>query len=69
MLWLFQRAILQKSENDVSLMQDLNFKEIIAFLPIVLLIFTMGLYPEMFLYKIEPTIHHYLKDILLLGGN
>lgn len=69
MLWLFQRAILQKSENDVSLMQDLNFKEIIAFIPIVFLIFIMGLYPEMFLYKIEPTIHHYLKDILLLGGN
>jgi NADH-quinone oxidoreductase subunit M len=68
MLWLYQRIILQKSDNDISLMQDLNKKEIIALVPIAFLIIMMGIYPEIFIYKIEPTIHHYLHDILVLGG-
>jgi len=64
MFWVFQRAILQENGNDVSNMKDLNFKEIVGMFPLVFLIIAMGIYPDWFFYKIEPTIHHYLFDIL-----
>lgn len=67
MLWLFQKAILERSENDVSRMVDLDWKEVLGLLPLALLILAMGIYPDYFLYKIEPTIHHYLNDILHIG--
>ena len=64
MFWMFQKAILSDSGNDVSQMKDLNFKEIIGMLPLAFLIIAMGIYPDWFFYKIEPTIQHYLIDIL-----
>ncbi|MBV5278065.1 MAG: NADH-quinone oxidoreductase subunit M, partial [Campylobacteraceae bacterium] len=68
MFWMFQQAILQESGNDVSKMVDLDLKEIIGLLPLTLLIIAMGIYPDGFLYKIEPTIQHYLLDILYVGA-
>jgi len=64
MFWMFQKAILSDSGNDVSQMKDLNFKEIVGMLPLAFLIIAMGIYPDWFFYKIEPTIQHYLIDIL-----
>lgn len=64
MFWMFQRAILQDSNNDVSKMKDLSFKEIMGMLPIAVLIIAMGVYPDWFMYKVEPTIQHYLNNIL-----
>jgi len=64
MFWMFQRAILSNNGNDVSGMVDLSVKEIIGMLPLAFLIIAMGIYPDWFFYKIAPTIHHYLVDIL-----
>ncbi|MDD2383865.1 MAG: NADH-quinone oxidoreductase subunit M [Sulfurospirillaceae bacterium] len=69
MFWMFQKAILENRGNDVSEMIDLNVKEVLGLLPLVGLIIGMGIYPEWFLYKIEPTIQHYLIDILHIGAN
>lgn len=66
MFWMFQRAILQKSDNDISKMVDLNKKEILGMLPLAIMIIAMGVYPDYFLYKIEPTVQHYLHNILIL---
>ena len=68
MLWLFQKAILVRSDNDVSRMMDLDGREILGLLPLALLIIAMGVYPDFFLYKIEPTIHYYLNELLHVGG-
>ena len=64
MFWMFQKAILSDNGNDVSQMKDLNFKEIVGMVPLAFLIIAMGIYPDWFFYKIEPTIQHYLLDIL-----
>ena len=69
MFWMFQRAILQDSNNDVSKMKDINKKEILGMLPLACLIIAMGVYPDWFLYKIDPTIQHYLRDILEIRIN
>ena len=70
MLWMFQRAILQDRETDNGKdlpMRDLHIKEIIALVPWVILIFVMGLYPDYFINKFEPSVLHYISDILPSG--
>lgn len=68
MFWMFQKAILENRGNDVSQMRDLDFKEVLGLLPLAGLIIGMGVYPDWFLYKVEPTIQHYLIDILHIGA-
>jgi len=69
MLWMFQRAILQKREDGTELqMRDLKIKEIIGLAPWVFLVFLMGIYPDVFIDKFEPTVTHYLNDILKIGA-
>ena len=70
MLWMFQRAILQdRPEGSTELkMRDLKIKEIVGLIPWVILVFIMGVYPEIFIDKFEPTVTHYLQDILQIGA-
>lgn len=70
MLWMFQRAILQDRDNSNSTikMRDLKIKEIVGMAPWVILVFLMGIYPEIFINKFEPTVTHYLNDILKIGA-
>ncbi len=70
MLWMFQRAILQDRPegSTVVKMRDLKIKEIIGLAPWVFLVFLMGFYPEVFMDKFEPTVTHYLNDILQIGA-
>jgi NADH-quinone oxidoreductase subunit M len=68
MLWMFQRAILQKREGPALKMRDLHIKEIIGLAPWVILVFLMGVYPDPFIDKFEPSVIHYLTDILKLGA-
>lgn len=70
MLWMFQRAILQDREENTGVvkMRDLKIKEIIGMAPWVVLVFLMGIYPEIFIDKFEPTVTHYLNDILKIGA-
>jgi NADH-quinone oxidoreductase subunit M len=67
---MFQRAILQnRPEGSVELtMRDLKIKEILGLAPWVILVFLMGIYPEVFMNKFEPTVTHYLHDILQIGA-
>jgi len=69
MLWMFQRAILVKRESGEDLkFRDLKIKEIIGLIPWVILVFLMGIYPDIFMDKFEPTVTHYLNDILHIGA-
>ena len=48
--------------------RDLKIKEILGLAPWVILVFLMGFYPEVFMNKFEPTVTHYLNDILQIGA-
>tara|TARA_R110002050_G_scaffold204175_1_gene339379 strand:+ start:4745 stop:6226 length:1482 start_codon:yes stop_codon:yes gene_type:complete len=67
MLWMFQRAILQDRVGEPRKMRDLKIKEIIGLAPWIILVFLMGVYPEPFIDKFEPTVTHFLNDILKIG--
>jgi NADH-quinone oxidoreductase subunit M len=64
MLWLFQRTMFGEPEGPENQnMTDLNFRQLCYMLPLVILMFWIGLYPKPFLTRIEPTVNHYVGQV------
>jgi NADH-quinone oxidoreductase subunit M len=57
MLWMFQRVMFGELDNPKNQkLKDLNAREIAIMVPLVALIFIMGVYPTPFLDKMAPSI-------------
>lgn len=57
MLWMFQRVMFGKLENvHNQTLKDLNAREIVVMLPLLILVFVMGVYPTPFIDKMTPAI-------------
>ena len=54
MLWMFQRVFFEKTNLQTEKIADLSLLETFTFLPVILLIIFMGIYPQPFIKKIEP---------------
>ncbi len=64
MLWMFQRIMFGKIKDDsLYEFKDLKKSEAVILLPIVFLIVVLGVYPQPFLNKIEPTVRRYIEFI------
>jgi len=63
MLWMFQRVFFEKAKDSTAKFRDLSSAEVVAFLPIVILIIVMGIYPQPFLKKIEPAAKMQISSI------
>jgi NADH-quinone oxidoreductase subunit M len=64
MLWMYQRVIfgeLTKAENKV--LKDLSAREILVLSSVTLFIFWIGIYPQTFLSRMEPTVKGYLAQV------
>ena len=64
MLWMFQRVMfgkLDKQEN--QRLVDLSGREIAVLVPIVVFIVWIGVYPNSFLKKTEPTVNHLIEYV------
>ncbi|MDR3630184.1 MAG: NADH-quinone oxidoreductase subunit M [Desulfocapsaceae bacterium] len=64
MLWMFQRVFFEKSNERTEKFRDLSAAEVLAFLPILVLIIVMGIYPQPFIKKIEPAARIQINTIL-----
>jgi NADH-quinone oxidoreductase subunit M len=60
MLWMFQRVFFEKSNAKTANFKDLTPYETLVFLPVILLILVMGIYPQPFIGKIEPAAQRQL---------
>ncbi|MFQ6003412.1 MAG: NuoM family protein, partial [Candidatus Zixiibacteriota bacterium] len=63
MLWMYQRTMfgkITKPENEN--LKDLNFREKIILIPLVLVIFWIGLYPKQFFIKMEPSVKSLIEN-------
>jgi NADH-quinone oxidoreductase subunit M len=63
MLWMFQRVMFGKiTHPENEKLKDLNAREITIMVPMVILIFLMGIYPKLFLSKMDVSVEKFLKD-------
>ncbi|MFQ5913157.1 MAG: NADH-quinone oxidoreductase subunit M [Nitrospinota bacterium] len=66
MLWLFQRMMfgtVDKSENQG--LRDCNVREVVYMLPLILLMFWIGIYPKPYLKLMEPSVKNLVNQIEL----
>ena len=64
MLWLYRRTIFGAlTKDDLKLIKDLRPNEVIAFAPLVILVFVMGIYPAFFLDPMVASVDNLLVQI------
>ncbi|RLA96554.1 MAG: NADH-quinone oxidoreductase subunit M [Deltaproteobacteria bacterium] len=64
MLWMFQRVMfgpVTKPENEG--LSDLSPREVLTLVPIVIMIFWMGIFPKFFFKKMDLSVERYLRDV------
>jgi len=63
MLWMFQRVMFGEIKNPENMkLKDMNKREIATMIPMVLLIFVMGIYPKLFFTKMDVSVDQFLKS-------
>jgi NADH-quinone oxidoreductase subunit M len=68
MLWLYQRVFFMEISPKVSGLSDINGREILTLLPMVILIFWIGIYPETFLGYMHVSVSHLLERLSTGSG-
>jgi len=63
MLWLYQRVFFLETNQKVEGLSDINLREIITLLPMILLIFWIGVYPNLFLDFMHESVKHLLERV------
>lgn len=67
MLWMFRRVIFGPLNNpENQKLHDLNGREILLLTPIVILIVFMGVYPQPFLSRMQPSVDLTLKRVFAI---
>lgn len=68
MLWLYQRVFLGKLKNAKNEnLKDMNVREVLVLLPILVFIFWLGVQPGLVLDRLGPSIEHTLAPLHLDG--
>jgi len=63
MLWMFQRVMFQEiTHEENKTLKDVNKREIIILIPIIVMIFWIGIYPNSFLRKMDASVNNLLKQ-------
>jgi NADH-quinone oxidoreductase subunit M len=69
MLWLYRRVIFGKLEkDDVKAMLDLSPREVAIFVPLILIVLWMGIYPASFTAVTGPTIDQLISNYEVAVG-
>jgi NADH-quinone oxidoreductase subunit M len=69
MLWLYQRVFFMKINPKTAGLADINLREIITLLPMIMLIFWIGVYPNAFLGFMHESVRHLLERVNSGGVN
>jgi NADH-quinone oxidoreductase subunit M len=63
MLWMFQRVMFGKiTRPENEKLKDLNAREIAILVPMVIVIFLMGIYPKLFFSKMDASVVKFIND-------
>jgi len=66
MLWMFQRVFFEKTNDRTTAFKDLKPTEALSFLPVIILIIVMGIFPQIFLEKIEPAAQQQVAKVFTM---
>jgi len=69
MLWLYQRVFFMETNPKVAALHDMDMREIITLLPMVVLIFWIGIYPDTFLGFMHKSVEHLIDRVNTGGGH
>ena len=68
MLWLYQRVFFMETNENVKGLSDMDMREILALLPLVILVFWIGVYPNTLLDFMHPSVRHLLEKVYAPSG-
>ncbi len=64
MLWMFQRVFFGEITNEKNAgLKDLSPREILVFVPLLVMIFWMGVYSKPFVDRIEPSVAQFVEQM------
>jgi len=64
MLWMFQRVMVGKLKNPANEnLKDLSAREVVVMLPLILFVFWIGIYPNTFLEKMNPSLENLIDQV------
>ncbi|MBI5100458.1 MAG: NADH-quinone oxidoreductase subunit M [Nitrospirae bacterium] len=63
MLWLYQRVFFMETGQKVAGLKDVDFREMAALIPMVVLIFWIGIYPEAVMGFMHESVRHLLERV------
>jgi len=63
MIRLFQKLAFGPALSESENINDLSFREVLVLAPIIVAIFLVGVYPNLLLKKIEPSVNHLTKIV------
>jgi NADH-quinone oxidoreductase subunit M len=67
MLWMFQRVFFENVTDRTKGFKDLSAYETLVFLPVIILILVMGIYPQPFIAKVEPAAQKQILQMAVKG--
>lgn len=67
MLWLYQRVFFMEINPKVAGLRDMDAREMLTLLPMVVLIFWIGVYPDTFLGFMHPSVKHLVERLSSAG--
>ncbi len=63
-LWMFQRVMFLELKNPENMkLKDLNVRELITIVPLLILIFWIGLYPKPFMKTFDASVNHLVSKV------
>lgn len=69
MLWLYQRVFFMETKSKMEGLKDLNMREFITLLPMIILIFWIGLYPNALLSFMHASVEKLLGRLSVAAAN
>jgi len=64
MLWMLQRVFFGEVTNEKNnSLKDLNLREILVFIPLIVMIFWMGVYSKPFVQRMEPSVTQFVEQM------
>jgi len=68
MLWLYQRIFFTRINQKIAGLDDMYMREALALLPMLILVFWIGVYPTPFLGFMHASVEHLLQRVNTTGG-